>query len=232
MYKIKYMDEVKTIEYFTEFVKNALEYWLSIHTEAESWTQEWAMDNNYQYLLESTPIIKNNYFSFDLKNACYEQMAIEQINLYARCSECGLIWESGYMDCCNDLEEEELTNDDITDLTEWFNEIEAQIPENIIKNAMIEKGFPIYQKAINPLIYGIVDEITDVLNDIQSSNNNQEKLESILMASHIMHVNGNILKDYGEKLGGLDYNQIESIQQSGLNSVFTDEQIQEYITGV
>lgn len=221
--------EVRDIDDFINFVEASLRLWLAVHTDAESWAADWCLDCGWQWLLKTSPVIGNDYFSFDLRDACLRQLAEDTIGDYCQCSECGSITEWSYLDCrCEDGEETEL--DDVDQLYWYLEGMDMVFDDYTIQNAMIEKAFPVYYHALECVIGGVIEEVEDALDQIGGADSNQERLGAALMASHICHVNGNILVDYGKRITDLTDNMIESIQQDGLISLFSQDEIDDFVS--
>jgi len=220
-----------TIEEYVEGVKAALQYWLDIHTNAEEWAKQWTMDDA-EYYFKECPVLENDYFSFDWKDAVLKQWCKENLNLFVICSNCGCIFEDGFEDeeCCDESDFIECEEED---LYNWMDELGAdglQFPEYMLLDALIEQGFPIYREALEPITAGVEEEIAEVLEAIEAAPTNQDRLLAVMWGTRVYHVNGNIMSDYGEQVNyNLDYQMINNIRNNGLESVFSKEEIQEYI---
>lgn len=236
----EYVEATDSIENLITAIKNSLQLWLDIHTDPEAWAQEWNIDDDWHCLLENQPIIKNNYFEFDLKDAVVSEWckdyALRQTDVY-RCKFCGSYWDSGFEECdCqgqeyNEDDYELVTEDNIEDYIEWSKEIEISpdyISESIIEDAMINQGFAIYQEALSSTIQGVVEDVQQALKQFEDAETNEDLLFAALNASSILHVNGNILQDYGENTG-LQYETVCLYRDNGITALFDKEDIESFI---
>lgn len=183
-------------------------------------------------------MIENKYFTFDWRKAAFHQYARSNRENFTRCNKCGILFERYYEDenCC-DAEDREFIQPTIAQLEEclsevYYEDIPADMSEQMLFDALKNEGFKVYRKALAPLTDPIGREIKDAIRQIKEAKTPEERLTSALWASHIQHVYGNIMEDWGEKIG-FDWRQFESIQQGGLASVFGESEINEFfgITG-
>jgi hypothetical protein len=115
-----------TIEEHIQAVVDTFEYWMDIHTDAQKWAEMCLMDYDpLDAFRELGPEIGNKYFTFDWKETAIKYKAKAELYYWVRCSECGRIWESGFLDCCY-AEEEELTEDDLEDLIFLYIDCEIE----------------------------------------------------------------------------------------------------------
>lgn len=232
----EYIDASASIENLVIAIKNSLQYWLDIHTNPVAWANEWTECEDWKYLLESQPILENNYFTFDLEAACSKQLAKEYIhdNEVIRCTSCNCLLFQGW-DCeeCDNPDYDSLSDDDLEELTEWLQDMGIDsdgIQESIIRDAMIYEGFQVYQDALESTIRSVVEEVQEALQRYDTLETNEDRLFWAMNASAILHINGNICTDYGDRIG-LDYQFVCSYRDNGLESVFSKEEIREYING-
>lgn len=211
------------IEYI-DSVETTLQYWLEVHTNPVKWAEEWIMDDP-EYFFKNNHTVKNNYFEFELAKEIYSTIAKRTIHEVHKCKNCGCI-NDGY-DCCNDPK---LIRATIAEYTEWLKEIEVTPTDTDIINTMEKQGFKVYRNALKDIIAPVIGEVKDVLKKIRSSRTNEDKLEAVLWGTRVFHVHGNIMQDYGDRAQNeVDYTLINSIRNDGLTSVFTREEISEYI---
>ena len=225
----EYINATDSIDNLILAIRNTLQVWLDFHTNPVAWAQGWALDDEWQQLLKYPP--SNNYFSFDVKSACIEVLADNYIEngAFVKCSVCGMLWESGYDDCdCEDYECIDLTNEDRDYLIEWLSDVECVIDDDTIEKTMITKGFPEYWSALESTIRGVVEECKDAIQQFDEIEDNQGRLSWALNASSILHINGDICKDYGDKVG-LDYQTVCKYRDNGLTALFSKDEIRDYI---
>ena len=216
-----------TLEEYIQGVEDTIQYWLDLHTKAETWAQEWALDDP-EYMFKQSPVLKNHYFTFDWKEAAIKRHAHNHKNEYQICCRCGLIWDVYYdCDCTDNPKMKSVT---IKELTGWLEEIEPVLSENDLMDALEKDGFKVYRDALKDLTKPVEDECKDVLKSIRKAKTHEDKLQAILWGTRVFHVHGNIMKDYGEQFQ-VPYNLIDSIRNEGLNSIFSNEEITEYLNG-
>ena len=88
-------------------------------------------------------------------------------------------------------------------------------------------GFREYRNGVKDVVAPVISEIKDVLKSIRKAKTNEDKLEAVLWGTRVYHVHGNVMQDYG--MGEISYNLVDSIRDNGLNSVFSREEIEEYL---
>lgn len=217
------MDTLTLSEYI-DATRDTLQYWLDIHTNAEKWAAEWNIDDDWQYTLKSCPKIENLYFEFDLKAACAKQYAKQYRNTFRVCSKCGDMLEDQYS--CENCGSERTRKAKIGELTDWLLDIEAVYPDSIIEDAMIKQGFKVYRVAIKDVIAPVIEEVKHCLKQFRGTPD--QWLQAATWANHICHVNGNIVRDYGDRCG-LDYDLVNRVSQESLAAVFGQDAIDEYL---
>jgi hypothetical protein len=226
-------DDNLTLEEYMEAVKNTLQYWLDIHTNAEKWAQAWIVDDDPQYTLKECPTISNDYFTFDLKAAVIKYWVRDNRHLFNVCKGCNCINETGYGCGCGEEKEGEGRIPSIVDLTCWMEDIGTdglQIDDDQIIDALKNDGFKVYRAALKDIVAPVVGEVKDVLKSFRKAKNPAEILQCATWANHVCHVHGNIIKDYGEQFG-IDYKTVDSVSQDGLQSIFSAEEIEEFLQG-
>lgn len=228
------MPENLTIENYVEGVQNALQFWLDIHTIAEKWAEQWILDNDPSYTFKECPVIKNNYFEFKWKESALRQMAEDDKHLFNVCNGCGCINENGF-DCgCEEEGEGEGDEPTTEDLFYWLQELDAQPDDSALLESLEKEGFKIYQEALSSIIAPVVGEVTDVLKAIHDAESREDTLRAVLWGTRVYHVHGNIMQDYSNHVNydvEIDYKIIDSIRNDGLESVFSREEIEEYLKG-
>lgn len=211
-----------TLPEYIDAVQDTLQYWLDIHTNAKAWAHYWDVCDNWVETLKLYPEISNDYFEFNLTRAAIYQYAKAHKSEYGKCRKCGMIWDA-WQDCdqCN----RPLGEVTIKALAEWLEDIGMSpetFTESEIERAMEEQGFKAYQEGIRGTIAPVVAEVKDCLKSIK-----RDPLVGVAWANHVMHVNGNILADYGDH-SELDYDFVCRVSQEGLQAVFGEEAVAEY----
>jgi len=226
-------DMINSPEELVYAVQDTLTYWKDIHTDADTWAVEWSNGGDYADLLVNSPEIGNGYFTFDLLTAC--QVMVAEDWMLVRCTQCGSL-RSSYDECgsgdedCYDADVEDLSTSDIEDYIHEVGGCEAgAVPEWIIERVMVEQAFPAYYAGVEHAIAGVVDEIETTQKTFEECTTNLELLLTAQHALGIMHVNGNIAKDYGARYS-LDWDDVDTLRTEGLSGLFTEEEIEDYIT--
>lgn len=220
------MDEKISLQEYIEGVENSLQYWLDLHTDAKTWAEEWSMDE-IQFMFKENPIIKNNYFTFNWKEAAYKRYAMKYRYMFTRCKNCGCIFDAGYEDeCCE--HPKFVNHPSVANLCEWLSELELELSDDVLYDALEKDGFKVYKAALRDTIAPVVQEVKAILRAIRKAKTNQDRLVSVLWGTRVYHVNGNIMSDYGDRTG-LDYRMVDSIRNNGLESIFSKEEISEFV---
>lgn len=213
---------------FCKAVEGTLRHWVAIHTDAETWVENWVAGYDYLEFVKEYPKISNNYFSANLRDLMLDSYCENNADNFCRCSDCGCIHESGFEDC--DCDEPEYEPVDFGDLKEWFNDIDF-IPLDATDNDAYEallKAFDIYSQEVGPVFSGALEMIEDAIRDIESCDSRSELLAACLAGTQVYHVHGNVMDDYGD-ICNLDFNFVDSVRNDGINAHFTDEQIKGFL---
>ncbi len=206
----------RNIQEYEGMVKQTMQHWLNIHTNARQWAEAWSLDGDWLYTYKESPVISNNYFTFDLRAHVTRQIAKRTQSFYFKC-KCGIIWGNGdYCDQCQNAKEKKVS---INELAEWLSECEIQPDAQDIENAMIQEGFKVYRAALKDTTHSIESELKDCLKQLQRAKSLEQKIQALTWANHIAHVNGMVIRDYGEQFG-LDYKFVERVSQEGIGNVF------------
>lgn len=214
-----------TLQEYIFDCKDTLQYWLKMHTDAETWAESWSEGGDWSWLLENVPVMRNDYFSFDLRDYVAKYVAEQDLNYYQTCVECGTIQDSGGDECedCGG----ELRDTELGELEELYGgDVLSEVPENIIRRIVENEGFEAYTEGIGPVIEPIVEEIESCLEQIDSENP-ADVLLALTWANHIMHVTGNIFEDYWQ--GAIDYDDICAIAEDGFAAYFGEEEVKEFL---
>jgi len=236
VYYSEHYDAEQSVEDLCKAARESLIHWYMAHTHAPTWAEGWMGSDDEDYIahvfVESKGILNNQYFSFDWKDAAYEQMAKNTYDEYYICQECGCI-QFNYV--CNDCEDEDgdaidadkMTEKDVEQLIEFLRDCEFEIPPMYIVDALIENGFKAYRDGVEPFTRSTEDELLECVAKIDGADNNQDVLMAAMWALKINHVNGRISEDYGDYVG-LDFNLVDQIRSEGIKSVFDSEDVIEF----
>lgn len=218
--------EYITIEKYVDAVESTLQYWLDCHTQPKKWAEGWIVDDDVEYTFKESPVISNNYFTFEWRKSALRREAKKTRHMYNICKNCGMM-NDGF-DCCEDVKLGK--NPTITDLTYWLEEVEAQPTNSALMESLVKDGFKVYREALKDIIAPVVDEVKDVIKAIRRAKTNEDRLQAVLWGTRVYHVHGNIMSDYGDRSQyEIDYKMIDNIRNNGLNSVFSNEEITEYL---
>lgn len=215
-----------TVEQYVDAVESTLQYWLDSHTKADKWAEGWLIDGEAEYTFKQLSKLENNYFSFDWRKSAMTQLARNTRYMYNRCKNCGML-NDGY-DCC---ENPKLGgHPSIGELAEWLIEVDVIPSERELMESLIKDGFKVYKSALKDIIAPVVSEVKDVLKSIRTAKTNEDKLQAVLWGTRVYHVHGNIMSDYGSLAQyEVEYGDIDNIRNNGLESVFSREEISEYL---
>ena len=209
-----------TISQYVESVENALQYWLDLHTDAETWAEDTSLDS-IQDTFKNSPILSNSCYTFNWKNAAIRREAKNTRELFQVCKNCGMI-NDGF-DCCENPRLGK--HPSIDELAKWYSEMGIELSDDILMETLVKDGFKVYRNALRDHVQPVINEVKDVLKSIRRSKNNEDRLLAVLWGTRVYHVNGNIMADYGRE----ELSLIDSIRNNGLESVFPKEDINEYI---
>ena len=224
-------DEIESsIETYVKAVRATLDHWLKIHTDREAWVENWLGGCDVRYIYDSSNgELSNNYFTFGWANATKKYHAENTADEYTRCDQCGAIGYIGdeeYICECEDADFEEPSAGDVLEHID-MNEASYYSDDELLKS-LVNDGFDCYSDALDVVISGIVDEVTEIIESIDSAEDSQSLLVAVLYGTRVYHVHGNIFSNYGGDIG-LEPDFIDNIRNNGLNSVYSNEEIAEFI---
>jgi len=218
----------KSLADFCQAVENTLRHWVLLHTDAETWIENWLAGYEPLEFIKEFPEISNNYFSANLRDLLLDSYCENNVDNFTICSECGGISESGFEDC--DCDEQDFGTPDANELKEWFIELDfipLDVTDTDAYDAML-KAFEIYTQDVGPVFSGALEMIQDAISDIESCKSNSELLAACLAGTQVYHVHGNVMDDYGDAFD-LDYNFVDNIRNDGIAAHFNDEEINEFL---
>lgn len=216
-----------TVEELVNGVEEALQHWLDIHLDADKWAETWVIDDVAYTFQCCDGIIKNNYFEFDWKAEVLKVWVNENYKLFSECHNCGMIDDSGeeYCDCGRKMRPARKYR--VLDYYESCLDDESLI--NIVGEwelmEALKKGFKVYRKGVKYLVDEVVPDIRAALRSLRKARTIESLMTSLTWALHVCHVNGDVVKDYGN----IDYKTVCALQQNGLADYFSVEEFDEYL---
>ena len=225
------------IENYCNAVETTLQYWLDIHTDPDMWFDEWInWDDVGMAFDDMQGTISNGYFSFDWREAAYRRLAEEEKDDWLVCPHCGAyVYYDTYnyeeCECCGLIVEEWAEVTDTDALGEHLQEGMFAVTDSAIRKAAVVDGFEAYREAITPVTGEIEDEIHETLDILRNATDNQARLVAILAGTRQWHANGNIMEDYSCMVSDLEDGDICDIRDNGLESVFTMDDLREFLEG-
>ena len=222
-----YINATESVDNFVSCTRQVLQHWNDLHVNADAWVNEW-LGLNYQTIKEAWEQeikFSNDYFNFDWKYHSMKYYSFKT-NMFEQCSVCGAIFEYSYFDCdCEGAKSNEPSQEY---LLEYMLNCEYYIPpEDCMLKAAYE-AFDSYRDAIHPMISYQLDDVSMALDRFSDAETNQDLFMCAIATLGIMHHSGNICEDYGDSLG-LEYNDVCSVREDGIVSLFTSEQVKKYI---
>jgi len=206
-----------TLEEYQDSIVDAMATWVANHTDRDTWFNWWTEEG----ISNCYPNISNGFFSFNVKDCALKRMAEDCINTgeFVYCEEHGI--QSGYdpgkCDCYGD----ELSVDD---LIEYFEDVGIEPAEGYIQDAIYNEGFDAFYKGTYPAIADIVEDTNHAISEIEDSVG-EDRLVALQKALSIAHLGGRIVEDYA----GVDSRLLDMIRNDGILSVFTREEVDEFI---
>lgn len=237
------MNTITHIDEYEQAIRDTLTSWLQVHTDPETWANEWCLDEpvteylthlqaqlapgsyaERYYRREGRTLgdIGNNYFTCNVIQEALTLWAEDFAPNFARCQECSTLLEPGE-DCgCDDPDFDEVEPEELAEfMAEVYYydeplELALIIGDNYLWQAMVEKCFPIYREALRSLVDPVVTEVEDILEQLNNAQDEAERLAALTWANHCQHVNGSIVDDYGPpELSEL----VDAISQEGIENV-------------
>jgi len=229
--------EIVTVKDFVLAVRDALHVWLLVHTDPECWAAEWTCDEPEWAFKESEGVIRNDRFSFDWKGAVYKEMAENWLSTTSKCPRCGmLLFEGRELDCDCWKEDEEpetelCTEEDLEDIVEFMEDCCTEPEPSRALDALVRYGFSIYRDALERTIATHVDEMrlaVQALSEAVDADDRWNMLTMAREATRIYHVNGEVMQDYGERVG-LDFSLVDQVRSEGYAEVFGEEEVRAFL---
>ena len=234
----EYRGTARTRAEFCAAVADTLQYWLDVHTHPRAWALSWLVDDDAEYTLQQRASIGNQYFDFDLGAAVLRRWARDYRKCLWRCGRCGSIQDNGLECCCEPPRARYSPQPTNAQLLDWATQGGDDITglcdiAEYVMPALEHEGFRTYREAVKPITAPIEDEIKAALASIDRAKYSRsmdweddgedgpQYLAACLWASHLMHVNGNIVMDYGERFG-LDWQDLRRAQQEGIDAVYPE----------
>lgn len=230
--------EVETVADYCKFVREALYYWLMIHTDPETWAQQWLVDDTpNQAMMQSKGTLKHNFFEFNWLEAAIRKLAQSNDTGLEICDGCRSICFAGD-DSCRCEEDDEQKNhrevniekeDELGLFVDFARDCGIDIPDAIVMNALRDDGFPVYAEAMDSYISYVAAEVKEVIEKIDDAETPEDKIAAVLWGTRVYHVHGKIMEDYGCQFSSFDEDDIDKIRNNGLAAVFSKEQIEAFL---
>lgn len=226
-----------TIDEMIEKVAEGLRRWRNQHADKDTWIDAFCSDSGIRWAWERCGrdhLIESDIFSVDWGEQAYLSMAEswDDEASVLRCPNCEKFVLQGDEDyneeMCSECEEEleRLDEDDYPDFADWLAEAEFT-PSDYDLEQGLDACWPEIYQGIRTIVGGVIDECDSALEGLESSDN-AERLTAMMMAVHIMHYSGNIVKDHSE-FNSIEYSVVNEISEGGLIVCFTQEEIDEWL---
>lgn len=222
------------IDDFIEGVKDTLTSWLLIHTNAEIWANEWTMDDDIEYAYNADKgKIKNDYFEFDWQEAALKYDLSDIESEFVHCPECDQTylyedWQD-HIDEYHDGTDIDSTDPDQDYIIEFMRDIDHIPSTYALEQSLIKEGFAVYSEALDGYICGIVEEINDLLNEYENAETKQDLWLIVLKMLGVWHVHGEIIADYGDRVG-LDSDFAYNVRENSGAEMFGEDEFLEWIS--
>lgn len=220
---------------FIEGVNKTLLYWYLFHKRANIW----AMDKNYgdgdliEWLERDDGVVHLGYTEYhNIKDDLITSYAENNKENYYSCSVCNGIYHTLYGRFCD-------CGDDYDDCTEksdlvWYIEdvgFGNDMTDQVIFNALV-KTFKLYRDNVSSHSGGsrVEKTVKKALGKYDNCESNDDLLTWLMSALGIMHHNGNICNDYGDRYE-VDNDMVNIIRSEGIAGYFEEEDILEFIEG-
>lgn len=227
----------KNIRDYCQAVYLTLLFWVRTHSNPEWWEPGWLSvyegssdEKSVEYFLAeirdgSNGRVGNDYFDFDLKTALIRKEAEKNRDEYDWCESCN--WWADNCEC----EEPNIAEPDIEtviDIIESTGEWGRSATWDEITELFRTEVFAAYRQGVAYLTNPIIEEIGYLLRQIHQARSNVDLLAAVQAGTQIWHVNGQVVKDYGDRYD-LSDGQINDIRNDGLTAWFGEEEAAEWL---
>lgn len=221
-----------TQESLEEFLRNIYEscrLWYEIHTDEKTW-----IDYNF---LETMGFDEIKHFLYGIYNnddyrvcnndiPCRDEFNAALLEYFKQssmeiCEHCGMILDRFEICNCEETEIErksrKFTDDDEFRIADYIDSI-REIPDVAIEDYILPELFKLYREYAVYYTAEIEYDLEQAFLRLGNATDNSELLTEFVYMLHIMHVSGNIVRDYGI----IDYKDIDIVQQKGLTYYFPE----------
>jgi hypothetical protein len=207
---------------FFQAAVDALQKYVLIHYDRDTWYQEWAgVSDVGEYYKTCAGSLWNDYFFFEWTVAAYQLMA-RRYTLY-HCEQCGAV--------CDKYDHHVWCEDDLVAMTrdeayEYFKGHDYPISDEELMDSLLGDGWEAFCAGTHKVTDRTRAEILECLTAI-ARDQGAEQLVGLTWALNIHHRNGSITMDYGTIDGPL----LHAVQQYGLQDMFGEEEVNKFVSG-
>lgn len=224
---------------YCQAVYLTLLFWRRVHNNGEWWAEDGVSPyensrNDVSEFIENATVkgvISNNYYSFDVRNALIDREAAKTLHYYGRCQGCGWLVGAGQeCDCEEEQDRDGATIDEVADFLRDIDYQSGNATWDDLLEVMEGPGFAAYFEGVGPYTSSIIEEVGDCLRRFNAAESNEDLLLMSRVATAIWHVNGNLVRDYGDRFDLSDA-QVNSIRDNGLADWFGEEEVAAFLEG-
>jgi hypothetical protein len=208
------------VEDFLDTVYHTVNEWYDAHTNAYEWGIS-LRGSYHRFLKEKDGDIEFGSYTVSWKGAVIEWI-IEGWEPFVKCEKCGVVFQmygESICDRCNGDLTEDVTDADVYN---YAYEQAENVSEEEAFDALLSFGFANYQDQVWPAVEQGLEDARAWLNEFPIDDPADQILHA-LKGAHLLHSSGRICEDYS-----IDAKEIYEICDSGLDAVFTKEQIKEF----
>lgn len=216
-----------------EYAVSVLDFWLGIHTDPIKWAENWIAGYGYMdYLIKFGSRLINSYFEYDFMHNLIELVVDRHFEDVQKCNQCGqyiYIQGDDPCECEGDQNLVELNAEEKIDfLSEMYPNVSSligvfPITDSDCRYIWERKAFAAYYDNLEPVFRGELENITAVINALESAEDETGLMRALIDAHEVQHVHGNVIQDYGDHVndGNADYfgaliEQIQALHENTL----------------
>lgn len=222
-----------SIENYCAAVEATLNYWLDVHTDPDTWANEWGEGGMVTWAFRTNEgRLENKYFDFDWAAAALLVDAERSVNDYAMCPLCGYLDDAhNVSDTCEacECEVDEWETPDAARVVEFLKDIGVEPTEYALRASLTRYGFPAYREAIQQVTGVIEDNVRETLKRIEDAPTPADRLAAVLYGTRIWHANGELVRDYANMVSDLEDSDVETVRDDGLEAFFSMEDLAEFL---
>jgi hypothetical protein len=215
-----------------------LQWWLDLHTDAETWAEDLLSSLFPEQYWER--VTDGSWLSWGGVNlttqvidGTYKAVAERWIGEMAKCRECGCIYHCTE-ECRHDERRDDMAEDEyVTDLDElarYYKSMQVEPePDDVIKG-LIEGVFPVYRDWVSAHTCAIEDEVREAIEGMKSAYG-QDKAVELLKALGIDHAfnDRGLVTDYCTYVTDIPPRIFNRIRTEGLLDVFDKWELKEWL---